>query len=65
MERVDWMWEVLRVMEEDARHKGWDNLIEQIHVTRHVLLSEISAKREASLPANVIRVNFTALTRAH
>ena len=64
MKTVEWMWEVLQVMEDDARKKGWERLIDQINTTRNVLLSEITANRGKGIPVNVIRVNFATLTQA-
>ena len=58
MERVDWIWEVLRVMENDAQTNGWVKLIDQINVTRSILSAEVAAALEPTTAANVIRVHF-------
>ncbi len=57
MEEAEWMWAVLDQMEQDAKPRGWTDMIDQINVTRRVLSAEAGRMLDPT-SGNVVRVDF-------
>ena len=64
MEEADWMWAVLDRMEQDAKPRGWTDMIDQINVTRRVLAAEAGRMLDPG-PGNVVRVDFKLRRQIH
>lgn len=64
MEEAEWMWAILDRLEQDAKLRGWTDMIDQINVMRRVLAAEAGRMLDTAA-GNVVRVDFKLRRQVH
>jgi len=64
MEDVEWMWDALSRMEQDAKSLDWPEMIDQINIARKALTAEAS-RLLATETSNIVHVDFMRRRQVH